>query len=268
MGRRLVSTAAALVTAGLMFVAVTVVRSAFAHIALLLLAGLVGALLSGRFGFLGAAAERPAVSVSRRVGLTALAVFLSLLAVLPFLAEYGSRIWLGGESTLLRLADALYRSGALVFGGGHVVLPLLEGQTVPSLVGQSEFIAGYGFAQAMPGPLFTFGTYLGQTAAGLAGAVVGTVAIFLPGFLLLFGVLPFWERLRGSSRVRAGLGAVNAAVVGLLAAALYDPLITESVRSLRDAVFAAVLFAALRILRLPAWVTVLGALAASPLLAL
>jgi chromate transporter len=266
MGRRLLSTAPAFVTMFLAFLAVTVTASGYAQVAVLALAGFAGVVFAGRFRLAGAVAQHAPVSVSRRVGLTALAVLVLLLAGLPLLAEYGPRIGLTGQETLLRLADALYRSGALVFGGGHVVLPLLEGQTVPSLVGESEFLAGYGFAQAVPGPLFTFGTYLGQAAAGIAGAVAGTVAIFLPGFLVLFGVLPFWERLRGGARVQAGLAAVNAAVVGVLAAALYDPLITGSVRSIRDAVFAAALFAGLRLWRLPAWVVVLAALVASPLL--
>lgn len=196
--------------------------------------------------------------VGRRTGAVCLALFGALFLALPLL---------GSGGTLGQLAAGMYRAGGLVFGGGHVVLPLLEAETVPDLVSQDQFLAGYGLAQALPGPLFTFGTYLGQVAAGLPGALVATVFLFLPGFLVLLGVLPFWQTVRGSTRVQAALVGVNAAVVGLLGAALLDPIVVEAISAPVDVLFAAALFVALRLAHLPPWAVVVGAVVASPLLA-
>jgi chromate transporter len=231
--------------------------SGLMQVACLVAAAFVGLLLFGR-----QAVSEPGdlpLHVGRRVGVVALAAFVGLLVVLPLIAGLG---------VLADLADAVYRAGALVFGGGHVVLPLLEAEMVPGLVSETDFLAGYGVAQALPGPLFTFGTYLGQVAAGLPGAVVATVAIFLPGALIMFGVLPFWQRIRSDARVQSALVAVNAAVVGLLGAAWIDPIATNSITSVLDAGFAAVLFVALRFVKTPPWVVVVSAVLASPLLAL
>jgi chromate transporter len=158
----------------------------------------------------------------------------------------------------------MYRSGALVFGGGHVVLPLLEAETVRSgWVSQEAFLAGYGAAQALPGPLFTFAAFLGTvetpTPNGALGGMLATLAIFLPSFLLVLGLLPFWVSLRANQGVRAALAGVNAAVVGLLIAAFYDPLVTTAVNDGRDAAFALAAFALLALWRIPAWMLVLGA---------
>jgi chromate transporter len=130
----------------------------------------------------------------------------------------------------------------------------------------STFLAGYGLAQAVPGPLFTFAAYLGQVVGGPAGAVVATIAIFAPGFLLLAGVLPFWSQIRRNDHVQAALVGVNAAVVGVLAAALYDPIITTTLLGPVEVVLAAALFVALHFWKVPAWGVVLAAVAASPLL--
>jgi chromate transporter len=199
------------------------------------------------------------LQVARRTGAVALAAFAVLLLLLPLLSGLG---------TLLELADAMYRAGALVFGGGHVILPLMQAETVPTLVSEDAFLAGYGAAQALPGPLSTFATYLGQVAAGLPGALVSTIAVFLPGFLILLGVLPFWQRVRSDPRVQAALVGVNAAVVGLLGAALIDPIATGAVTSGVDAVFAAALFVALHCVKAPPWSVVLAAVLVSPLLGL
>jgi chromate transporter len=195
--------------------------------------------------------------IGRSVGTVAMAAFAVLLAVLPLVAGLG---------VLAQLADAMYRAGALVFGGGHVVLPLLDAQTVPDLVSQNEFLAGYGVAQALPGPLFTFGTYLGQVAAGVPGAVVATIAIFLPGSLILFGVLPYWQRIRSDRSAQAALVGVNAAVVGLLGVALVDPIITSSVDTAAEVAFAVALFVALHFAKVMPWLVVIAAVVASPLL--
>ena len=160
------------------------------------------------------------------------------------------------------MAGALYRSGALVFGGGHVVLPLLDAGVVdPGWVGEDRFLAGYGAAQAVPGPLFSFAAYLGAVATplgGVAGGAVALVAIYLPSFLLLFGVLPFWDLLRRSPGFRRALIGVNAAVVGLLAAALYQPVWTGAVASVADVAIVAVALAALVVARLPPIAIVVG----------
>ncbi len=165
------------------------------------------------------------------------------------------------------LAATMYSAGALVFGGGHVVLPLLESALVPDTIGEEEFLAGYGLAQAVPGPLFTFAAYIGQIAAGLPGAVAATVMIFLPGSLLMLGVLPFWRAVAGDARLRAALVGVNAAVVGILAAALWDPIITSAITGPAPAVLAAALFALLRFSLVPLWtVPLIGAAAGAVLL--
>lgn len=184
--------------------------------------------------------------VSRSVGLFALATFFLLLGGLPVL-------WLLSHSQSVALFDAFYRSGALVFGGGHVVLPLLREATVaPGWVSDDVFLAGYGAAQAVPGPLFTFAAYLGAVMKpfpnGIAGATISLIAIFLPGILVLMGTLPFWETFRRRARAQAMMRGVNAAVVGLLGAALYNPVWTSSVKGPGDFGIALVSF-----LLLTAW---------------
>ena len=175
--------------------------------------------------------------VSTRAGIALLVVFATLLLGLPLLAG-------ATESAPLAQVDAFYRSGSLVFGGGHVVLPLLNTAVVePGWVGQDQFLAGYGAAQGVPGPLFTFAAYLGAVSivppGGWLGGAVCLGAIFLPSFLLVWGVLPFWTRLRGSASFRRALAGTGAAVVGLLAAALYNPVWIGSVSGATDVAIAA-----------------------------
>ncbi len=193
-------------------------------------------------------------TATRTVGLAALGVFAALLALLP-LAEH--------MNTGLAIFDSFYRSGALVFGGGHVVLPLLEQATVAAgLVDADTFLAGYGAAQAVPGPLFTFASFLGASAQGvhwLWGATLATVAIFLPAALLVIGVLPFWHRLRAHPRAAHALAGANAAVVGILAAALYTPVFTSGIHGPATVAVAAGAFVALRSFKAPAWAVVIGA---------
>jgi chromate transporter len=178
------------------------------------------------------AAGQIAVPVSRTISVVALAAFFLLLAGLPLLRSLGI-------APGVALFEAFYRSGALVFGGGHVVLPLLrEAFVTPGWVSDNAFLAGYGAAQAIPGPLFTFAAYLGAIVSvsphGLAGAALGLIGIFLPGLLILIGALPFWDALRKRTWALAIMRGVNAAVVGLLAAALYNPVWTSSVRTPSD----------------------------------
>jgi chromate transporter len=208
-------------------------------------AGMVGAILAGALAglLLGRGAAAPGAEplrmpVSPRAGFVALGLFAALLAALPLLA---------GTSQALAVVDAFYRAGALVFGGGHVVLPLLEAGTVErGWLSPETFLAGYGAAQAVPGPLFTFAAYLGASLgpepSGAAGAVLALLALFLPGFLILVGVLPFWDRLRAAASAQSAMQGANAAVVGILGAALYAPVFTSAVADLRDFALALALF--------------------------
>jgi chromate transporter len=192
----------------------------------------------------------------------AVAIALALLVVLPL----GRR---ATDTHAVAMTSAFYQSGALVFGGGHVVLPLLHARTVePGWVGERDFVAGYGAAQAVPGPLFTFAAYLGAvqgpTPNRLVGGTLALVAIFLPGLLLLVGTAPFWTALRARPSSAAALAGVNAAVVGVLLAALYDPLATTAIGSVGDALIAAA--GLLLLLRLPPWVVVIACAGAGQLL--
>ncbi len=195
-----------------------------------------------------------AVPVSRKVGSLALTMFVLILVGLPVVR--GLRAVQG-----VALFDAFYRSGALVFGGGHVVLPLLREAFVGSgWVTDDAFLSGYGAAQAVPGPLFTFGAYLGTVVGpsphGLTGAALGLIGIFLPGMLILIGALPFWDSFRKRTQVQAMMRGVNAAVVGLLGAALYNPVWTTSVKTPGDFGIALVGFVLLTAWRAPPLVVV------------
>jgi chromate transporter len=201
--------------------------------------------------------EALGITVGKRMGAVWLGLFLALLALLPALAA------MSGDG-VLRMVDGFYRAGSLVFGGGHVVLPLLQSETVETEpVGREAFLAGYGAAQAVPGPLFTFAAYLGavhETAPnGIPGAAIALVAIFVPSALLIVGGLPYWDDLRKSPTARRALMGVNAAVVGLLAAALYDPVFSEGTTSPLAMAIAAAAFVALAVWNIPAWAIVVSA---------
>lgn len=229
--------------------------------------GQVGAILVGAVAGVAlcrTAADAPGTDlrfpIPRWVGVTALMSFGVLLAGLPLLAAVV-------RSPALTLLDAFVRSGALVFGGGHVVLPLLEAEVVvPGWVGSDEFLAGYSAAQAVPGPLFTFAGYLGALAepgpGGVAGAALALVGIFLPGFLILIGVLPFWSTLRTRPTAQGFIRGASAAVVGILAAALYDPVFTTAIVDPTTFALAVACFVLLTVAKAPPWsVVLLGAAA-------
>jgi chromate transporter len=194
--------------------------------------------------------------VSRTLAIGALVLFFVLLAALPALAA-------AFPSHALALVDAFYRTGSLVFGGGHVVLPLIQSEVVPpGWVTNDAFLAGYGAAQAVPGPLFTFAAYLGTVMGpapnGWLGGALCLVAIFAPSFLLVVGALPFWDDLRRYARMQSALRGINAAVVGLLLAALYDPVWTSAIRGHADFGLALAAFAALMFWKVPPWLVVLA----------
>jgi chromate transporter len=228
-------------------------------------AGQVGAIVLGALaghGLLRLAAPAPSTHLSfgvrRATGAILLGGWLALLGLLPVLAASQSSAWLSATAVF-------YQAGSLVFGGGHVVLPLLQAGVVPAgWVSQDAFLAGYGAAQAVPGPLFTFAAYLGAAMAsplgGWAGGVAMLLVIFLPGFLLVAGALPFWEELRRHPSVQRAVAGINAAVVGVLAATLYDPVWTSAIHTRMDFGLALAAFGLLVFARWsPAWVVMLAA---------
>ncbi|MBP0438710.1 chromate efflux transporter [Tianweitania sediminis] len=222
-------------------------------------AGAVAGLIWCRGSIANASLNTVPFGVPASAGLISLALFLILAVSLPILAATGA-------SQGIAVFDAFYRSGALVFGGGHVVLPLLEAGTVAKgWVTADAFLAGYGAAQAVPGPLFTFAAYLGAVLQplpnGVAGAVIALVAIFLPGFLLLFGALPFWDQLRAKEGAQALMRGANAAVVGVLGAALYDPVFTSAIVDPASFALGLTCFVLLLVWNAPPWlVVIVGAL--------
>jgi chromate transporter len=235
--------------------------AAWAQIAVIVLGAIAGLLVYRQTAVIATAAA-PA-PVGRRMGVVCLSLYVVLLALSLVPMRAGAAA----------LAAAFYRSGALVFGGGHVVLPLLRAAIVdPGWVSDSAFLAGYGAAQAVPGPLFTFSAYLGAVAAvppgGIAGAALALIAIFAPGLLLMMAALVFWRDLRALKPARAAMAGVNAAVVGLLASALYSPVWTSAVRTPTDFAIAAAGFVALAVWRAPPLLVVAATAAAAVALSL
>ena len=200
--------------------------------------------------------------ISRLFGSVCLGLFFGLLLLLPIINGLISSNWLA-------MFDSFYRSGALVFGGGHVVLPLLQSEFVPTgQITEEAFLSGYGATQAVPGPLFTFAAYLGTVMFGWQGGILATIAIFLPAFLLVIGTLPFWDILRSHPKMRGSLMGVNAAVVGILISAFYHPIWTSSILSPIDFAFAASLYSMLAFWKLPPWIVVITGAIGGSLIAL
>ena len=233
---------------------ILLMNSPLSQVLVIVIAGIVGTLLFRPT----ATAQHEALPVtsSKAAASAWLVLFALLLIGLPLLSGLVA-------SPALAMVDAFYRSGSLVFGGGHVVLPLLQAEVVPSgWVDSDTFIAGYGAAQAVPGPLFTFAAYLGASMngepSGFGGGMIALLAIFLPSFLLVAGALPFWEALRKQPRIQAALMGINAAVVGLLLAALYDPVWTSAIHGPAHFALALGALIALTGWKLPPWLVVLG----------
>nr|WP_283749895.1 chromate transporter [Bacillus cereus] len=221
--------------------------SSWTQVILIIVSGFIGGFLYRDHPV--SQANKINVPISKMVAMPCLILFFGLLILLPMLRPY---------SYFISLFDSFYRSGALVFGGGHVVLPLLESEFVQNgMMTKEQFLAGYGLTQAVPGPLFTFASYIGAVLNGTAGAVIATIAIFLPAFLLVVGVLPFWDSVRRVSYIQGALLGVNAAVVGILLAAFYDPIWTSTIMNSVDFVFASLLFCLLAFWKTPPWVIVI-----------
>ncbi len=235
---------------------VLLVPSVWAQLGVIVVAAIIGLASITPKPEEGATYDPLPMTMQKRAGFLWLTLFFALLLGLPLLATLSA-------NQTLSMGAAFYRVGSLVFGGGHVVLPLLQAEVVPpGWVNNDAFLAGYGVAQAIPGPLFTFAAFLGasmnQAPSGWSGGLICLLAIFTPSFLLVMGVLPFWEGLRRNMRVRAALTGVNAAVVGLLLAALYQPVWTSVIRVPLDFGLALVALVALMFWKLPPWVVVLG----------
>ncbi|MCM3443202.1 chromate transporter [Metabacillus halosaccharovorans] len=224
-------------------------QTAFTQVGVIIIAAFVGFLLYK--DHTESEESRVEFPISKGFAIVCLSLFFGLLILLPILREMTSISWIA-------MFDSFYRSGSLVFGGGHVVLPLLEREFVPTgWLSEEAFLAGYGAAQAVPGPLFTFAAYLGAVINGWQGGLIATVAIFLPAFLLILGTLPFWDTLRRNPKIKGALLGVNAAVVGILISAFYHPIWTSSILAPIDFAFAAVLFSMLVYWKLPPWIIVL-----------
>lgn len=200
--------------------------------------------------------KNTAFKVSKTFGVICLTLFFTLLFVVPVLTNHMNTWWLD-------LFNPIFRAGALVFGGGHVVLPLLEVEFVPTgLMSSDVFLAGFGLTQAMPGPLFTFASYIGAIMHGVLGGLIGIIGIFLPGMLLLYGCLPFWDSLRGNAVIKRALIGLNAAVVGTLLSAFYNPIWRNAIFNPIDFALFSILFAMLYFWKLPPWIVVItGAIA-------
>ncbi len=231
---------------------VLLVPSAWGQVAVIGATGVVGLT---RFAPHESASHDPLpISLGRRSGVLCLALFFALLIALPLMVPVL-------HNQTMAVIDAFYRAGSLVFGGGHVVLPLLQAEVVPpGWVGNEAFLAGYGAAQAVPGPLFTFAAFLGasmtEAPTGWLGGLVCLIALFAPSFLLVAGALPFWERLRAHARAQAALAGINAGVVGLLLATLYNPVWTSAIHRPQDFGLALLAFVALSFWKLPPWLVV------------
>jgi chromate transporter len=226
------------------------VPTAAGQVAAIALGGVAGLFFLHSAQASAAPASLP-LTVSRWEGAAALAAFFLLLLGLPLLATQSG-------SLPLQLFDSFYRSGSLVFGGGHVVLPLLQAEVVPrGWVSNDAFLAGYGAAQAVPGPLFTFAAYLGAVIGGWGTAALCLIAVFLPSFLLVVGALPYWETIRRKALAQAALKGVNAAVVGLLLAALYHPVWTAGITDAKDFALASMAFLLLFMWQAPPWLVVI-----------
>ncbi len=223
-------------------------QTAYVQVGIILLAGVIGFFMfkqtneedTSRFRF----------PITKRFGTFCITLFFGLLIFLPILREITSL-------RLVAMFDSFYRAGSLVFGGGHVVLPLLEREFVPTgLISEEAFLAGYGATQAVPGPMFTFAAYIGAVMDGWLGGILAAIAIFLPAFLLVFGALPFWNALRRNGKMKGAFMGMNAAVVGILIAALYDPIFTSAIIEPIDFVFAVLLFSMLTYWKTAPWIVV------------
>ncbi|RIL50312.1 chromate efflux transporter [Mammaliicoccus fleurettii] len=251
MGKQLTNTKTTIILALFVLILSLLIDNLYIQVIALLITGVYGLIFLKQTSTDRIKIKRKSFKLPKKLGFISLSLFFLLLTVLPIVSSVTNNLW-------LKMFDSFYRSGSLVFGGGHVVLPLLKNEFVPQgLISPDNFITGYAAAQAVPGPLFTFASYIGMTIAGFGGGLLATIAIFLPAFLLLFGILPFWDAIKSNTYAEGFLKGISAGVVGILIAALYNPIWTSTIKSDLDFVLASSLFILLMYFKLPSWSIVL-----------
>lgn len=251
MGKKLTNTKTTIALALFVLILSLVINNLYIQVIALSITGVYGLIFLKQTSTDRSKIKNKSFKLPKKLGFVSLLLFFLLLTVLPIASSMTNNLW-------LKMFDSFYRSGSLVFGGGHVVLPLLKNEFVPSgLISPDNFITGYAAAQAVPGPLFTFASYIGMSMEGIGGAILATIAIFLPAFLLLFGILPFWDNIKSNIYAEGFLKGISAGVVGILIAAFYNPIWTSTIKSELDFALASSLFILLMYFKLPSWAIVL-----------
>ncbi|WP_341636659.1 chromate efflux transporter [Staphylococcus casei] len=251
MGKKLTNSKSTITLAIFVLFMSLLIDHIFIQVISLVITGIYGLLFLKPNSIQAASRREKLFHLPKRLGVISITLFITLLIMLPIASSLTNNIW-------IKMFDSFYRSGSLVFGGGHVVLPLLEKEFVPqALISPDHFIAGYAAAQAVPGPLFTFASYIGTSITGISGGLLATVAIFLPAFLLLFGILPFWDTIKSNVYADGFLKGISAGVVGILIAAFYNPIWTSTINTELDFVLATALFILLMFFKCPSWAIVL-----------
>ena len=245
MGKKALNDVATVVIALVSLIVVLFFPVAWAQLLIIILSGVIGMLL---FKVQPSHFERLQMNISKRVSNGALLILLLLLIGLPLLSMTTNNEW-------VKFMDKLYQAGLLVFGGGHVVLPLLQSAFVPEIT-LDQFLAGYGVTQAMPGPLFTFSSYIGTVMFGVMGGIIGMIAIFLPAMLLVVGTLPYFADIRSNRYIASALKGINAGVIGILGAAFINPILKHTIINPLDALFACLLFIMLQYGKVAPWIVV------------
>ncbi|MCO4097540.1 chromate efflux transporter [Macrococcoides canis] len=249
MGKKALNDVATVVIALVSLIVVLFFPVAWAQLLVIILSGVIGMLL---FKVQPSYFERLQMNISKRVSNGALLILLLLLIGLPLLSMTTNNEW-------VKFIDKLYQAGLLVFGGGHVVLPLLQSAFVPEIT-LDQFLAGYGVTQAMPGPLFTFSSYIGTVMSGVMGGIIGMIAIFLPAMLLVVGTLPYFADIRSNRYIASALKGINAGVIGILGAAFINPILKHTIINPLDALFACLLFIMLQYGKIAPWLVVTAGL--------
>lgn len=251
MGKKLTNTKTTIALALFVLILSLVINNLYIQVIALSITGVYGLIFLKQTSTDRTKIKNKSFKLPKKLGFVSLLLFFLLLTVLPIASSMTNNLW-------LKMFDSFYRSGSLVFGGGHVVLPLLKNEFVSSgLISPDNFITGYAAAQAVPGPLFTFASYIGMSMEGIGGAILATIAIFLPAFLLLFGILPFWDNIKSNIYAEGFLKGISAGVVGILIAAFYNPIWTSTIKSELDFALASSLFILLMYFKLPSWAIVL-----------
>ena len=251
MGKKLTNTKTTITLALFVLILALIINNLYIQVIALLITGVYGLIFLRKDATSRNKIKNKTFNLPKKLGLVSLSLFFLLLTILPIASSITNNLW-------LKMFDSFYRSGSLVFGGGHVVLPLLKNEFVPSgLISPYNFLTGYAAAQAVPGPLFTFASYIGMSIEGISGGILATIAIFLPAFLLLFGILPFWDNIKSNIYAEGFLKGISSGVVGILIAAFYNPIWTSTIKSELDFALGSLLFVLLMYFKFPSWSIVL-----------